>query len=94
MLGFIAQEIEQVFPNLVDEYSGMKSVKLSILTPMLVSCVQELTQKNNALESLVQDLLQRVAALERNNSNGVSVDRCKCFWSLLEFTYYSGDSYI
>jgi hypothetical protein len=58
MLGFIAQEIEQVFPNLVDEYSGMKSVKSSILTPMLVSCVQELTKKNAMLE-------ERLARLEQ-----------------------------
>jgi hypothetical protein len=58
MLGFIAQEIEKVFPNLVDEYSGMKSVKSSILTPMLVSCVQELTKKNAMLE-------ERLARLEQ-----------------------------
>jgi hypothetical protein len=57
MLGFISQEMEQVFPNLIFEQKGVKGIKTSILIPMLVSCVQELTKKNNDLE-------ERLAKLE------------------------------
>ena len=57
-LGFIAQEVEQVFPNLVDqsdkEYEGaegIRSVKTSILIPMLLKGIQELTARVQTLEA-------------------------------------------
>ena len=57
-LGFIAQEVEQVFPNLVDqsdkEYEGaegIRSVKTSILIPMLLKAIQELTARVQTLEA-------------------------------------------
>ena len=57
-LGFIAQEVEQVFPNLVDqsdkEYEGaegIRSVKTSILIPMLLKAIQELTARVQTLET-------------------------------------------
>jgi hypothetical protein len=57
-LGFIAQEVEQVFPNLVDqsdkEYDGaegIRSVKTSILIPMLLKAIQELTARVQTLEA-------------------------------------------
>jgi hypothetical protein len=57
-LGFIAQEVEQVFPSLVDqsdkEYEGaegIRSVKTSILIPMLLKAIQELTARVQTLET-------------------------------------------
>jgi hypothetical protein len=57
-LGFIAQEVELVFPNLVDqsdkEYDGaegIRSVKTSILIPMLLKAIQELTARVQTLEA-------------------------------------------
>jgi hypothetical protein len=57
-LGFIAQEVEQVFPNLVDQSDvaydggeGIRSVKTSILIPMLLKAIQELTARVEALEA-------------------------------------------
>ena len=48
MLGFVAQEVEQVFPGLVDSDGEMsedgdryKSVKTTVLVPMLVKAMQE-----------------------------------------------------
>lgn len=69
-IGLIAQEVEQVFPGLVEstpdvdpetkEPTGTvtKSVKYSVLVPMLLKAVQELSAQNAALES-------RLAALEQ-----------------------------
>jgi hypothetical protein len=57
-LGFIAQEVETVFPNLVntqsytfkdengqDEEQQVKMVKTSVLLPMAIKCIQELNTK-------------------------------------------------
>jgi hypothetical protein len=55
-IGVIAQELEQIFPSLVDEHidrdkegndlgTKTKSVKMSIFVPMLIKAVQELNAK-------------------------------------------------
>ena len=63
-LGFIAQEVEAVFPEAVDvweegesERTEYKSVGPSALIPVLVKAIQELSAKNDALEA-------RLVALE------------------------------
>jgi hypothetical protein len=62
-IGFIAQEVEQVFPNLVDQSDvsydggeGIRSVKTSILIPMLLKSIQELSANVKTLEAKVQIL--------------------------------------
>jgi len=61
-IGFIAQELEQVFPALVDTIvdkddegneleTTTKSVKTSVLIPVLVKAIQELNAKVTALEA-------------------------------------------
>jgi hypothetical protein len=61
-IGFIAQELEEVFPSLVEEHKDLdenkndlgtttKSIKTTVLIPILVKAIQELTQKVNALEN-------------------------------------------
>lgn len=52
-LGFIAQEVEKVFPTVVAENKGIKSISYSALIPMLVSAVQSLKQEVAELKALV-----------------------------------------
>jgi hypothetical protein len=50
--------MEQVFPNMVDtDKEGLKSVKTTILIPMLVKAIQEQTQ-------IIKDLEARIVSLE------------------------------
>jgi hypothetical protein len=80
-IGVIAQEIESIFPSLVsirDEETGMRSVKMSIFIPMLITAVQELrdmAQQNQesiialenshaALSDVVSNLVSEIAILK------------------------------
>jgi hypothetical protein len=47
-LGFIAQEVEPLFPEVVGEREGMKSLSYSALVPVTVGAIQELNQKVDA----------------------------------------------
>jgi hypothetical protein len=65
-LGFVAQEVEQIFPKLVETgYDGLnnenevKLLKQGVLIPILVKAIQELSAKNTSLE-------ERLTALENN----------------------------
>lgn len=51
-VGFIAQELEGIFPELVftDELSGFKSVAYGNMTAVLVECIKELAEKVKKLE--------------------------------------------
>jgi hypothetical protein len=54
-LGVIAQEIEQIFPNLIDVGSTpqgeeFKSVKMTVFLPMLIKAFQELKSEVDALK--------------------------------------------
>ncbi len=54
LLGFIADEVAEVFPGLVKRgEDGFDSVKTSVLIPMLLSAVQELSQRVRELEAKV-----------------------------------------
>jgi len=51
MLGLIAQEVESVFPAMVtDGTKEAMAIKQSVLIPMLITAVQELTTRVAALE--------------------------------------------
>jgi hypothetical protein len=69
-LGVIAQELEQIFPGMVEETpdrdqegndlgTTTKSVKYSVFVPMLIKALQEQTE-------IIASLTARVAALESN----------------------------
>jgi hypothetical protein len=54
-LGFIAQEVEKIFPLMVathksKQLNDMKTIKLSVLIPMLVKTIQELNKRIEELE--------------------------------------------
>jgi hypothetical protein len=67
-LGWIAQEVAEVFPSLVVDMAvkdtTVKAVKESVFIPMLVKAVQELSAKNDALEASNAAFERRLAALE------------------------------
>jgi hypothetical protein len=57
-LGFIAQEVEEILPEVVAAGSdGMKAVSYQELTPLLVEAVKE-------QQTMLTDLKKRVASLE------------------------------
>jgi hypothetical protein len=65
MIGVIAQELETVFPNLVDEnLDGVKAVKYSIFIPMLIKSIQELKAINDTQAETINALTARIVALE------------------------------
>ncbi len=71
--GFIAQEIEKVFPDLVSEdASGYKTVNYIGVIPVLTNAIQEqqdeikeLKEENEELKSNLEELMKRVEALEK-----------------------------
>jgi hypothetical protein len=61
-LGFIAQEVEAVFPNMIstemnDDGIDVKSIKTSVFVPMLVKAIQE-------QQAIINDLKARIETLE------------------------------
>ena len=58
-IGVVAQELEEVFPNMIDETKGLnpddetlyKSVKYSVFVPMLIKAIQELEARIKELEN-------------------------------------------
>ena len=51
-IGLIAQEVEKVLPELVEENDkGFKSIAYGKLTAVLTECVKELNEKYNSLEN-------------------------------------------
>jgi hypothetical protein len=51
-IGMVAQELEAIWPKLISEdQDGLKSIKYSVLVPILVKAVQELADKVETLET-------------------------------------------
>jgi hypothetical protein len=74
-IGFIAQEFEQVFPAMVDESQDRaqdgtvldettKSIKTSVLIPILVKAIQEQQALITAQAATINALTARIVALE------------------------------
>lgn len=56
-IGFVAQEVEKIFPELVStDHQGYKSVAYDKLVPVLVEAVKTLEAKNSDLESRLERL--------------------------------------
>jgi len=66
LLGFIAQDVEPIFPGMVpkNKTTGKYQLKTSILTPMLVSCVQTLNNKVTSLETELADIKKTLASMK------------------------------
>ena len=64
-IGVIAQEIEQIFPELVSENDqGYKSVSYASLVAPLIEAVKALKQQNESQQAAIDDLAARLDALE------------------------------
>lgn len=69
-IGFIAQEIEKIFPEMVfTDDKGFKSVDYARLTPVLVEAMKELNSRNEKLEIKNQKLESRLDKIEALLSN-------------------------
>ena len=70
-IGFIAQEIETVFPEMVlTDEKGYKSVDYARITPVLVEAIKELNQKNKNLESRLDKIEALLSVRNENVSTG------------------------
>jgi len=77
-LGLIAQEVKEVFPELVmQDNEGYYSVDYVKLTPVLVEAVKELKAENDELKALMTHLTSLVESIlaqqNGNNRDGVAV---------------------
>jgi len=64
-MGVIAQEIEKIFPELVDtDAEGYKSVNYVQLTPLMIEAIKELKKENEALKGKNQSLESRLDRIE------------------------------
>lgn len=62
-IGFIAQEVEKTFPELVTtDNKGYKSVDYARLTPVLVEAIKELKSKNDLLEQKLNRIEQLLSS--------------------------------
>jgi len=63
-IGVVAQELEEVFPGMIDESKDpdsedetlYKSVKYSVFVPMLIKAIQELKSDNDSLKARIETL--------------------------------------
>jgi len=81
-IGWIAQEVEEIFPGMVDTKEGSKLLKKEVFLPMLMKCVQEqqtlievqqsqidtLTTKTQEQDFTIASLISRIEALESNTT--------------------------
>jgi hypothetical protein len=54
-IGLLAQDIEKVFPELVSESNGIKSVNYQGLVPILINALKEQEERIKRLEKLLLD---------------------------------------
>jgi hypothetical protein len=67
-MGFTAQNVQEVFPTLVrtDEKSGLLTLSMESLIPVLVQSVKELRNEVNFLKAQNEYLLERIENLENS----------------------------
>lgn len=64
-IGVIAQELEEIFPQLVDTTGEFKAVNYIGLVPIMVEAIKDLNAENRGLKNLLKRLEARVNALEK-----------------------------
>ena len=62
-IGVLAQDIEKVFPELVSESNGVKSVNYQGLVPVLINALKEQDAKMNEQQSEIDELKEIVQVL-------------------------------
>ena len=64
-IGLLAQDIEKVFPELVSESNGVKSVNYQGLVPVLINALKEQDTKLNKQQAEINRLKEQEARIER-----------------------------
>lgn len=59
-IGLLAQDIQAVFPELVDENNDYMSVNYQALIPILISAVNEQTKRNESLKQRIETLKSKI----------------------------------
>ena len=59
-IGLLAQDIQAVFPELVDENNEYMSVNYQALIPILISAVNEQTKRNESLKQRIETLKSKI----------------------------------
>ncbi len=59
-MGFIAQEVKEIIPELVSGEEGEMTLSYSHITAILTKAVQELEEENNALRVRIEELRARL----------------------------------
>lgn len=69
-LGFVADEVAEVFPGLVrPTEEGYDTVKTSVLIPMMVTALQDVTSQMAALQRKVKTLEEGIESLQKQLTN-------------------------
>ena len=58
-IGLLAQDIEKVFPELVSESNGIKSVNYQGLVPVLINALKEQQSEIDELKTMLKKLLEK-----------------------------------
>ena len=64
-IGVLAQDIEKVFPELVSESNGVKSVNYQGLVPVLINALKEQDSKMKEQENKINEQEARIERLEK-----------------------------
>ncbi len=85
-IGFIAQEVEKVFPNWVDtDKTGYKWLNLEGVNAAFVKALQELSDREKANEKKLADLMEKNEKLSATNEElRLRLERMESAISLLE----------
>lgn len=65
-IGFISQEVEKLYPEVVQESNGIKTMNYSGLIPILTKGIQEQQQQIETMQKDNADLKTRLEQLEKN----------------------------
>ena len=71
-VGFIAQEVEKILPNMVYEQTGYKGLSYASFTPVAIGAIQELKKEKDA-EIKARD--EKIAALESRLTDVAAQDK-------------------
>ncbi len=67
-IGLIAQEVEPLFPDMVLEKDGIKTINYTGMTVLAIHAIQELTQENAELKETLKELDARIQKLESTSN--------------------------
>jgi hypothetical protein len=72
-IGFIAQEMEKIIPEVVSGDEGDKGIAYGLLTSVLVQGIQELSVKNQKQQAIIDALQSRTDSLQSRTDDLLSL---------------------